>query len=189
MDSRSKILKALEAQLKSTPLSMMPVTTLAVDVEKSFCDVLVSIGGSVVNCSDYSNAQDFINTNFATDSKIYTPIPELAGVMRNLPAGNRFEDVDLVVLQGLFGVAENGAVWITDAQLPDRVLPFITQNLVLIVNRTSLVPTLTEAYQEIGSAHYEFGMFVAGPSKTADIEQSLVLGAHGPKTMTVVLLG
>jgi hypothetical protein len=109
--------------------------------------------------------------------------------MRNLPAGNRFEDVDLVVLQGLFGVAENGAVWITDAQLPDRVLPFITQNLVLIVNRASLVPTLTEAYQEIGSAHYEFGMFVAGPSKTADIEQSLVLGAHGPKTMTVVLLG
>jgi L-lactate dehydrogenase complex protein LldG len=190
MDSRSKILKALEVQLKSTaPLSIQPVITPAIDVEKSFCDVLVSIGGHVVNCNDYATAQEFIISNFATDSRIYTTIPELAGVVTTLSTGTRFEDVDLVVLQGLFGVAENGAVWITDAQLPDRVLPFITQNLVLVVSRTSIVPTLTEAYHEIGSAEYEFGMFVAGPSKTADIEQSLVLGAHGPKTMTVILLG
>jgi L-lactate dehydrogenase complex protein LldG len=40
----------------------------------------------------------------------------------------------------------------------------------------------------IGNATYGFGAFIAGPSKTADIEQSLVLGAHGPKTMTVFLL-
>ena len=33
-----------------------------------------------------------------------------------------------------------------------------------------------------------FGVFIAGPSKTADIEQSLVLGAHGPKTMTVFVI-
>ena len=45
-----------------------------------------------------------------------------------------------------------------------------------------------EAYDLIGDKDYGFATFIAGPSKTADIEQSLVLGAHGPKTMTVFLL-
>jgi L-lactate dehydrogenase complex protein LldG len=35
---------------------------------------------------------------------------------------------------------------------------------------------------------YGFATFIAGPSKTADIEQSLVLGAHGPRSMTVFLM-
>ncbi|MNW08326.1 Lactate utilization protein C [compost metagenome] len=45
-----------------------------------------------------------------------------------------------------------------------------------------------EAYQKIADSVYGFGTFIAGPSKTADIEQSLVLGAHGPKNMTVFIL-
>jgi L-lactate dehydrogenase complex protein LldG len=45
-----------------------------------------------------------------------------------------------------------------------------------------------DAYKRIGLAPYTYGAFIAGPSKTADIEQSLVLGAHGPKSMTVFIL-
>ena len=44
------------------------------------------------------------------------------------------------------------------------------------------------AYDRIAQAEYPFGLFLAGPSKTADIEQSLVLGAHGSRSMTVFLL-
>jgi len=44
------------------------------------------------------------------------------------------------------------------------------------------------AYDRIGDADYGFGLFLAGPSKTADIEQSLVLGAHGSRSMTVFLV-
>jgi L-lactate dehydrogenase complex protein LldG len=47
---------------------------------------------------------------------------------------------------------------------------------------------MQHAYERIGSLNQNFGTFIAGPSKTADIEQSLVLGAHGPKTLTVFLI-
>jgi L-lactate dehydrogenase complex protein LldG len=40
----------------------------------------------------------------------------------------------------------------------------------------------------MGSAEYGFGVFLAGPSKTADIEQSLVLGAHGARGLVVFLV-
>jgi L-lactate dehydrogenase complex protein LldG len=59
----------------------------------------------------------------------------------------------------------------------------------VIVPKAKLVASMHEAYNKIGNADYRFGVFIAGPSKTADIEQSLVLGAHGPKSMTVFLIG
>jgi L-lactate dehydrogenase complex protein LldG len=45
-----------------------------------------------------------------------------------------------------------------------------------------------EVYQKINVAEPGYGVFVAGPSKTADIEQSLVIGAHGPRSMVVFLM-
>jgi L-lactate dehydrogenase complex protein LldG len=99
------------------------------------------------------------------------------------------ENVELAVLHGQFGVAENGAVWITDSAMGDRALPFIAAHLALILSKTEIVNTLQEAYQRIGGSSHNFGTFIAGPSKTADIEQSLVLGAHGPKSLAVFLIG
>jgi len=92
-----------------------------------------------------------------------------------------------LVAEAQFGVAENGAVWITDTDIETRVLPFICEHLVMVLSRENIVATMHDAYEIIGLDHYGFGVFIAGPSKTADIEQSLVLGAHGPKTMTVIL--
>ena len=70
----------------------------------------------------------------------------------------------------------------------ERALPFIAQNLALVIHKKDVVATMHAAYERIGDADYGFGTFIAGPSKTADIEQSLVLGAHGPRSMTVFLV-
>jgi L-lactate dehydrogenase complex protein LldG len=99
-----------------------------------------------------------------------------------------FEDVDVAIIRAQFGVAENGAVWVTEEDMQIRVLPFICQHLVIIMREDQIVGTMHEAYDKIGSADYGFGVFIAGPSKTADIEQSLVLGAHGPLSAHVFIL-
>ena len=69
-----------------------------------------------------------------------------------------------------------------------RIIPYICQHLAVVVRVDSLVPTLHEAYEIIGEGTYGFGGFIGGPSKTADIEQALVLGAHGPLSMAVFVL-
>ncbi len=102
---------------------------------------------------------------------------------------HEFEDLDFVVARGDLAVAENAAVWVDDRQVRHRVCYFITQYLILVVNRDSLVSNMYEAYQRLGQPFPRFGCFISGPSKTADIEQSLVIGAHGCRSMQLFLVG
>ena len=100
------------------------------------------------------------------------------------------EDVDFAILPGEFGVVENGAVWMTDAALKHRVICFIPQHIALVIRAAAdpndvLVDNMHEAYKRISFNGPGFGLFMSGPSKTADIEQSLVIGAHGPRSLTV----
>ena len=66
---------------------------------------------------------------------------------------------------------------------------FLTQHLVLLLERSSLVDQMHEAYARLGArvGQTGYGCFLCGPSKTADIEQALVVGAHGPRSLAVVL--
>jgi L-lactate dehydrogenase complex protein LldG len=97
-------------------------------------------------------------------------------------------DVELMILPAHFAVAENGACWVNDDLYKERVLPFIPQHLALVVKKESFVATMHHAYKRIGDKKYGFGTFIAGPSKTADIEQSLILGAHGPRSLVVFVM-
>ena len=89
---------------------------------------------------------------------------------------------------GELAVAENAAVWVTDDGLKHRVVAFIARQLVLVVSSDAVVDTMHHAYERLAFGQRGFGVFISGPSKTADIEQSLVIGAHGPKALTVFLL-
>lgn len=104
------------------------------------------------------------------------------------PSGHGLAQLELAVVAGSLAVAENGAVWVSEKNLPTRVLPFICEHLVLVVYRSQLVGTMHEAYERLQVDEAGYGVFIAGPSRTADIEQSLVIGAHGPKRTHVFLV-
>lgn len=92
------------------------------------------------------------------------------------------------MVKGEFAVAENGAVWLNDSKNRHRSLYFIAQNIVIVVPKEAIVNNMHEAYEQVNFDNSKYGVFVSGPSKTADIEQSLVIGAHGPKSGYVIFV-
>ena len=164
-----------------------PFTDLAAHFEA----VLLKIGGTTIHrVPDHAAIVPIIERERDRFPRIVSYSDDLSAVAETHFSGPRHDlsNVDLAILESTLAVAENGAVWVTDAQAPLRVLPFICQHLAVIVREADFVATMHDAYDRIGSAVYGFGTFIAGPSKTADIEQSLVLGAHGPKSMTVFIV-
>ena len=122
----------------------------------------------------WSDALDFNKPEIRAEYTAFCPLEKL-------------DKIEHLILHGNFGVVENGAIWVEDNDLPNRLLPFITQHLILQIDVSAIVPTMQDAYRQIDLKETGFGVFISGPSKTADIEQSLVYGAHGAKELTVLL--
>lgn len=97
-------------------------------------------------------------------------------------------DLSLFVADAALGVAESGAVWLPLSRVTPSAALFLAEEVVIALDRREFVWDLRDAYARLDVRAEAFGTFVSGPSKTADIEQSLVIGAHGPKRFTLVLL-
>jgi L-lactate dehydrogenase complex protein LldG len=192
MGTREKI---LEAVLKNQPQStLLPDITVfrgkQTDVAQ-YIDVFKTIGGSAYLVDDLDEIKLILRENFDFSKRILSTLPELDDVAELVSAEvdpHTFENVELAIIKAHFSVAENGAVWLTDEVMGQRIIPYICQHLAVVVRAENIVPTLHEAYERIGLGEYGFGGFIGGPSKTADIEQALVLGAHGPLSMSVFIL-
>lgn len=164
------------------------------DREKQFTDVLSLIGGRVIMVRDLSEVQRDLDQHdlYVQAKQICSLVPGIARANVNLESladPHETETIDFAVLPAQFAVAENGAVWVTDEAVKHRVLYFICQHLAFVVPRDQVLNNMHEAYERLAFDRPRFGAFISGPSKTADIEQSLVIGAHGPKSTTVYLLG
>jgi L-lactate dehydrogenase complex protein LldG len=193
MSTRDKILEAvLKNQPESTPLPDISVFKGAqINVVQQYMDIFKTIGGSAYLVNDMNEVKMILQEHFNFSTRIITTIPELTDIAELLLTEvdpHSFEDVELAIIKAHFSVAENGAVWLTDEVMGQRIIPYICQHLAVLVRAEDIVPTLHEAYERIGLGDYGFGGFIGGPSKTADIEQALVLGAHGPLSMTVFIL-
>jgi L-lactate dehydrogenase complex protein LldG len=193
MNSRESILQKIrqnKPSFQALPEAISFVSEFD-NLTHKFGSVLESIGGYVKVLPDYQAVLLDIKATFSDKTQIMTALPELAELSDFDFDGNdvhQLETVNLAILKGSLGVAENGAIWLSENQMLYRVLPFITQHLILIIEEKSLVSNMHEAYKKINIMQEGFGAFIAGPSKTADIEQSLVIGAHGARSLQVYIL-
>jgi L-lactate dehydrogenase complex protein LldG len=204
MTSREKILNAVrQGKPEALPLpegigfpSAFPSLT------EQFATVLQAIGGTFVPVGSLDEVGPYLQQHFNFAQPIVNLVEGVAAgnvspVLTDDP--HQFDNLHLVLLRARIGVAENGAVWVEEQDALLRVLPFIPLHLAAVLREEELVGNMHEAYRLLSASVADgtnpgygatpgFGVFIAGPSKTADIEQSLVIGAHGPKSMTVFVV-
>ena len=195
MTAKSDILANIRRHsLLSTPAPDLDEAWITyADREKQFAEVLASIGGQSQVVASTANIESGVRILPCFDGarQIVCTVPgaALGNVdLTSIADPHDLAGVDVAIMPGDFAVAENGAVWVTDRGVAHRVIYFITQHLVLVVPRAKILDNLHQAYERLSFDGPGYGLFIAGPSKTADIEQSLVIGAHGPRSLTVLLV-
>ena len=193
MSSREKILAAVKQNqpaAQALPDVSPLIDTFPSSAEK-FAETLAAIGGKAYEIQSIAEIPVLLGELTDASKRIVNLVDGLSMPNAETQVGeidpHTLENVDLAVIKAHFGVAENGAVWVTSDLLQQRALPFITQHLAVVINYDDVVGTMHQAYNRIADVDYEWAAFIAGPSKTADIEQSLVIGAHGSRSMRVFI--
>jgi len=161
-------------------------------LRKRFAESVAEVGGRCILARGSLQEELAKLPEYTAAKKVVSLVPGVARANVDLEAvadPHQLRDVDFCVLGADLGVAENGAVWITEHGGKNRAVAFLTQHLAIVVRGETLVHNLHEAYAKAAIPSPGFALFLSGPSKTADIEQSLVIGAHGARSCVVVVVG
>jgi len=192
MESKHRILSQIRAGLPPPwPLPEVPVFRLEnPDKPGEMARILERGATQVARAATISDVNAVIDCYNPQRGKTLSTFPDSSDSALPSPGSpSDCEGTDLAVLEAVLGVAENGAIWISERELQGlRILPFITQHLVLVVREKTIVGTMHEAYAKLGRPEAGFGVFIGGPSKTADIEQSLVIGAQAARSLLVIII-
>jgi len=193
MTSKEKILQDIKKNNVVVDLGLPSYENFGIKFEnkfEKFSTMIESVGGKalLIDKKDLDS----------TIKELYKDEKQIASNVEGFTLGNfdaneqkdahNLKDIDLAVVKGNFAVAENGAIWMKDEENRHRSLYFIAQNIVVVIDEKDIVSNMHEAYSKISFDNSGYGVFISGPSKTADIEQSLVIGAHGPKTGYVIFI-
>lgn len=152
---------------------------------------LAAMGGKSFVVSNLTAAQAKINELFPNAKTICSVVKKIPGTRQidDEADPHSLEDVDVAILRSRLGVAEAGAIWLNDADLVVPSLGVLAQHLVILLDPAKIVPTLHEAYSShLDLAKAAYGLFMAGPSATGDIEGVIIHGAQGARSLTVLLV-
>ena len=155
-----------------------------------FMNMTKSVGGNAIEVEKGRDVNELIRELYPDAKEIASNLPEITIATRNPDEVGRARDLngtDVGIIRGSFGVAENACVWIPQ-QMKEKAVCFISENLVILLDKKQIVNNMHEAYQRIEFNDYGYGTFISGPSKTADIAQVLVMGAQAARSATVLLI-
>ncbi len=145
------------------------------------------VAGAVLAYLDRNNLpREFVATDDAVLSEIQWP--ERVTVGRRAAGAE-----DRVSVTGAFtAVAETGSVVLLSGAATPTTLNFLPEDHIVVLRAAQIVPHIEDVWVRLRA---EFGAlprtinFITGPSRTADVEQTIQIGAHGPRRLHVVLIG
>ena len=157
-----------------------------------FIKMSESVGGQVIEVDPGRDINTLIKELYPDAKEIASNLPEITIATRNPDTVGRARDLngtDVGIIRGMFGVAENGCIWIPQ-QMKEKAVCFISENLIILMPKSQIVNNMHEAYKriEFDKEYDGYGTFISGPSKTADIAQVLVMGAQAARNVTVLLM-
>lgn len=159
------------------------------DTIAQFVEMSRQVGSNVITAQKGDSLDDIVRRAYPDAKVIASNLPQLTTATLNpdtVPDAQSLNGTDVGVVAGEIGVAENGCVWI-ELSMKEKAVCFISEYLVIVLPKSGIVDNMHQAYQRITMPDTGLGTFISGPSKTADIEQALVMGAQAARGVTVVI--
>ena len=192
MNSRERILEAIKKNKPAETIlpADLAFDALAVNLTEKYLQVLQGIGGKGTIVDNLDELNSILSEKLSAGEQVVNGVEALGNYNISEYAGKNPGEIEMIgttILSGTIAVAENAAIWMPEKNLGNRLLPFLCQHLIILIEEKNIVGTMHVAYDKIRVDEDGYGVFIAGPSKTADIEQSLVIGAHGPVSLEVFI--
>ena len=159
------------------------------DPVAQFISMSKAVGGDVVVLEHGADVNEAIRKAYPEAKVFAGNVPGITIAQRNpdtVSSAQELNGTDVGIVQGEIGVAENGCVWVPQT-MKERAVCFISEYLVILLSRNSIVSNMHQAYGRVRMTDYGYGCFISGPSKTADIAQALVMWAQAARGVTVIL--
>jgi L-lactate dehydrogenase complex protein LldG len=192
-DAKSTILEKIRAgKPDALPCPEMPDFAYeSPDLAGDFVRMTKSFDAKTDHIRGIEEIDQYIEEHFADVNTIYSAVDGVSGNVHlgwELNHPQDAQQVDLTVISGVFGVAETGSVWVTNEQLTMNSLGLLAKHLIIVLREQDLVGNMHDAYRRADLGSQQYGVFITGPSATADIEAVHITGAQGALSTTVLLL-
>ncbi|MBU9844377.1 LutC/YkgG family protein [Rahnella ecdela] len=138
----------------------------------------------------YTTLNAYLRGLYPADSQFCSATPEIIAEVdfnaRTQAAS--LKDVDVGVVRACFGVAETGAVFLSDPQLCVNSLSALAKHLVVLLDVKHIIEHLHLAHRQPQPFNARYTVMVTGPAAMADSESALMLGAKGVQNLRVIAI-
>ena len=184
--------KIKKAKPASHPLPDVPFFPYSKNAEEDFVTHLIGFDGRAIKFKTRENSIKWLLEQPELNNEKNRIFSSAAGIQGNVEEtafedNNEIAEINTCVTEGLLGVGEMGAIWVTNESLGNTACALLARKLFILLDYANIVGSMHEAYSKIKLGKTQYGSFFTGPSATADIEAVHITGAQGPLSLTALI--